>query len=261
MQMANRIETLTLGTANIGHGRIVQTGDPGGIVNIPIFGFLILGGPEVVLVDTGFRNPDILKRLSMTGFRDPEHELDAQLKNHGVARADVRYVVQTHLHIDHAGQLDQFARSTAVMSRRELEYSVSGLSGPSYPPEDIKHIIDRLHRKDELWLLDLEGGRFEEVIPGVRCEEAGGHTEGSINVWVDTNDGLACICGDIIYRVDEQLFSNKGTLLNDPIISGNTVVTRRSEKSSIKNALSRATVMYPSHDRNFRVQNGRPIHA
>ena len=73
----------------------------------------------------------------------------------------MRYVVQTHLHIDHSGQLDQFARSTAVMSRRELEYSVSGLSGPSYPPEDIKHIIDRLHRKDELWLLDLEGGRLK----------------------------------------------------------------------------------------------------
>ena len=86
------------------------------------------------------------------------------------------------------------------------------------------------------------------MIPGVRCEEAGGHTEGSINVWVDTNDGLACICGDIIYRVDEQLFSNKGMLLNDPIISGNTVVTRRSEKSWIKNALSRATVMYQQWD-------------
>ena len=43
-----------------------------------------------------------------------------------------------------------------VMNRRELEYSASGLMGGQYPPEYVKHHIDRLHTPGALRLLDLE---------------------------------------------------------------------------------------------------------
>lgn len=258
--MTYDIKVLDLGSADIDHNRIVSTGRPGDDVRVPILGFLLLGGPEVVLVDTGFRHPDILKRLGMRGYESDEQKLENQLSKHGVKKSDVRYVLLTHLHIDHGGKVDQFDMSTtAIISRREMEYSASGLSGPSYPPEDVTHMIQRLHVKDALWPLDLAETGGEQILPGIRCEHAGGHTEGSLVVYVDTADGLACLCGDIIYRVDEQLFSQKSVLRYDPVLSGNTVVTRRSEKASIKRVLNRASIVYPSHDKPFRVVDGRPV--
>ena len=83
--------------------------------------------------------------------------IENQLKKHGLRLGDVRYVLHTHLHIDHAGKDDLFPMNTAVViNRRELEYSVSGLMHPQYPAVDIKHLIDRLHTKGALRFLDLE---------------------------------------------------------------------------------------------------------
>jgi glyoxylase-like metal-dependent hydrolase (beta-lactamase superfamily II) len=37
------------------------------------------------------------------------------------------------------------------------------------------------------------------------CELAGGHTEGSMNVLVETAEGTACLCGDIVYDVHSSI--------------------------------------------------------
>ena len=49
-------------------------------------------------------------------------------------------------HIDHAGQDHRFEQATLITNRRELEFSASGIMGAQYPPEYVKHHIDRLHR-------------------------------------------------------------------------------------------------------------------
>ena len=46
--------------------------------------------------------------------------------------------------------------TTVIMNRRELEFSASGIMGGQYPPEYVKHHIDRLHKPGALRLLDLE---------------------------------------------------------------------------------------------------------
>src|SRR4029077_3155878 len=82
-----------------------------------------------------------------------ENMIENQLARHGLRMGDVRYVLHTHLHIDHAGKDDLFPmNTTVVINRRELEYSVSGLMHPQYPAVDIKHLIDRLHTKGALAL-------------------------------------------------------------------------------------------------------------
>ena len=83
--------------------------------------------------------------------------------------------------------------------------------GAQYPPEYVKHHIDRLHTPGALRLLDLELSGPDEVLPGIVCEAAGGHTEGSMNVLVETEAGVACICGDIIYDVHELARSSRST--------------------------------------------------
>ena len=119
---------------------------------------------------------------------------------------DVRYVAHTHLHIDHAGKDELFPMNTTVIiNRRELEYSVSGLMHPQYPAPDIKHLIDRLHTKHALRLEDLEMTGMIELFPGCYMEAANAHTEGSMNIHVDTVEGRATICGDVIYDFQDQI--------------------------------------------------------
>ncbi|UCE31243.1 MAG: N-acyl homoserine lactonase family protein [Burkholderiales bacterium] len=255
-----KVTTLDLGQVELNMSRMIPNAEGGARVRPPVQGWLLTGGDATIVIDTGFRNPDILKRIGdrARGIETPEQRLEAQLALNGVKPSDVRYVLHTHLHIDHAGQTDIFPMSTtAVVNRRELEYAVSGLSGPSYPPEDIKHMIDRLHSPGSLRLLDLELTHQEEIVPGVRCAVAGGHTEGSMLVYVDTDEGLHCFCGDLIYSIQYQLLAPR---INDrdPGLSANYVVPRRSEKAALKRLLASADrfVLHPSHDVPVTIERG-----
>lgn len=47
----------------------------------------------------------------------------AQLKRLGIAPEDVRYVVQSHLHLDHTGAIGHFPNATHIVQRAEYEYA------------------------------------------------------------------------------------------------------------------------------------------
>lgn len=255
------VHTLDLGQVELNQRRMIPNGEQPGVVRVPVQGWLLTQGDTRVVIDTGFREPDILRRLgdNAAGIEEPHQRLVRQLALHGVEPAQVSFVLHTHLHIDHAGQTDSFPMSTVVVvNRKELEYAVSGLSGPSYPPEDIKHLIDRLHTRGALWLLDLEATGGEPILTGLRCLPAGGHTEGSMLVVADTDQGVACFCGDLVYSVRHQLMMPTATF-HDVGLSANYVVTRRNEKAALKRMLTVAPrfTLYPSHDRPVVIQDGR----
>lgn len=257
------VTPLDLGQVELNPRRLVPNPDDVPAVRVPVQSWLLRSASDAVVIDTGFRNGDILRRLGdrARGIETPEQRLQSQLALHGVKPADVGWVLHTHLHIDHAGQTDIFPfATTVVVNRRELEYAVSGLSGPSYPPEDIKHMIDRLHTRGALRLLDLELTGGEEVMDGIRCAAAGAHTEGSMLVYVDTADGLACFCGDLVYSVRHQLLTPTTTVA-DPGLTANYVVARRAEKAAMKRMLQSAPrfTLYPSHDQSVVIDHGKVV--
>jgi glyoxylase-like metal-dependent hydrolase (beta-lactamase superfamily II) len=258
--MALEIKLLSLIDIDIESSFLVLGRNMGVRTKIPTFGFLILGGDEPILVDTGASHAEIMQRLGMTGYVTEEMDLENQLGKYDLAPTDLRWILHTHLHIDHAGQDNRFPTSTTVViNRRELEFSVSGLMGEQYPAEYIKHLIDRLHTPGALRLLDLELSGPEEIIPGVRCEAAGGHTEGSMNVLVDTAEGTACICGDVIYDIQNQIVEPIYQILEfEPQATGNHATTKRQEKGAVKRALQNTFVL-PVHDYPARIETGRVI--
>ena len=155
--MPLEIKILDYGDIELEGSFLVLGKDCGRTRRVHTLGFLILGGPWPIVVDTGYRSNQIMEVLGMRGLQFHENMIENQLQRHGVRMGDVRYVLHTHLHIDHAGKDDLFPMSsTVVINRRELEYSVSGLMHPQYPAPDIKHLIDRLHAQRALRLLDLE---------------------------------------------------------------------------------------------------------
>jgi glyoxylase-like metal-dependent hydrolase (beta-lactamase superfamily II) len=236
--------------------------DCGRTRRVPVFGFLILGGTWPVVVDTGYRSNQIMETtLHVRGLQSHETMIENQLKKHGLRMGDVRYVLHTHLHIDHAGKDDLFPMNTAVViNRKELEYSVSGLMHPQYPAVDIKHLIDRLHTKGALRLLDLELSGPVELMPGLICEAAGGHTEGSMNVIVKTNEGNATICGDVLYDINDQLVDPFHEISDmEPRVTGNHSNTKRQEKAAIKKVVASSRFVLPVHDRPALIEAGQVV--
>jgi glyoxylase-like metal-dependent hydrolase (beta-lactamase superfamily II) len=258
--MALEIKLLSLIDIDIESSFLVLGRNMGIRTKVPTFGFLILGGDEPVLVDTGASHADIMHRLGMTGFITEEMELENQLARYDLTPSDIRWILHTHLHIDHAGQDNKFPISTTVViNRRELEFSVTGLMGEQYPAEYVKHLIDRLHTPGALRLLDLELSGPEEITAGVRCELAGGHTEGSMNVLVETAQGTACICGDVIYDIQNQIVEPIYQVLEfEPQPTGNHATRKREEKAAIKKALQNTFVL-PVHDYPARLEAGRVV--
>lgn len=51
----------------------------------------------------------------------PEEGAEAQLERLGIAKGTVRYVLQSHLHMDHTGAIGRFPNATHVVQRAEYE--------------------------------------------------------------------------------------------------------------------------------------------
>ncbi|MBV9917742.1 MAG: N-acyl homoserine lactonase family protein [Solirubrobacterales bacterium] len=100
----------------------------------------------------------------------------AQLRRLGIEPDSVRYVVQTHLHIDHTGALGHFPEATVLVHARELDAArcEDPPVSPAYRPKDYAN-------PEISWKLvtgehDLYGdGR-------VRLLETPGHSAGHMSV-------------------------------------------------------------------------------
>jgi glyoxylase-like metal-dependent hydrolase (beta-lactamase superfamily II) len=136
----------------------------------------------------------------------PEQTLTAQLGLHGVDAAEVKTLILTHLHYDHAGSCAQLPNARIIVQRTELMAAAAPMGPPALPiggkglfydREDVAELINPLWHRVHL----LEGDH--EVLPGIHCVlYANSHTPGHQCVYVDTRNGRAAIVGDIARKVD-----------------------------------------------------------
>jgi glyoxylase-like metal-dependent hydrolase (beta-lactamase superfamily II) len=259
--MALEIKILDFGDIELESSFLVLGRNCGVRARVYTYGFLILGGSHPIVVDTGFRDNAIMETLGMRGLQFHENMIERQLARHGVKPGDVRYVLHTHLHIDHAGKDDHFPmNTTVVVNRREMECSVSGLMHPQYPKPDIQHLIERLHTRHALRFEDLELSGPVEIMPGVVLEAANAHTEGSMNVHVETAEGLATICGDVIYDFNDQIVEPLYQIsANEPQVTGNHAGSKRGEKAAIKKLLNSSRFLLPVHDKPAKIDRGQVV--
>ncbi len=223
---------------------------PGTTIVGPSNAFLILGGKDPIVVDAGTRNAEVIERLGLEPRWTDEQTLENQLAEHGLTVNDIGMVIETHLHVDHAGRLDAFPMTTPVIvNRAELAYAFNGVQGSFYAPEDLHHVLDRMYTPGALGILDLALGERTGVAPGVSVLALGGHTPGSVGVLVETDEGVACICGDVLYEIQGSLVEPVLQLhYNQPQISGNHATSILEEKAAVTRALNAGRFLYPAHD-------------
>jgi hypothetical protein len=81
-----------------------------------------------------------------------------------------------------------------------------------------------------------------------------------MNILVDTDEGTACICGDVIYDVAHQLVQPHLQRMElDPAVTGNHGGSKRGEKAAIRKALVGSRFVLPAHDRPAVVERGRIV--
>lgn len=245
--MSLEIRIMNLGDIEAEASFTVWCHEPGTKVTVPTCSYLILGADKPILVDTGFRNPEIMGRIGMKATQTEEQRIENQLAKHGLEPKDIGYVIHTHLHIDHAGLTYLFPDAQVIVQRKEMEAAFSGVMGDQYVYEDQEHMFQRLHKPGSLWLLDGEESGPIEVVPGVKCVFAKSHTPGMQYVYVELDSGTAVICGDVIYNIKLQteVYRKK---FGNYWPSGNHYWTKRDEMAAVAKVCNDADFLLPFHD-------------
>ena len=131
----------------------------------------------------------------------PDEESGAQLRRIGFDPDDVRWVVMTHMHGDHAGGLPNFPKSEILMSREQIHLAMSrtgplqGYLNMHYPkwlkPRDVIFGAGAWESFDTSASLTRDGA--------IRIVPTPGHTEGHISVAIEDGDALVFLLGDAAY--------------------------------------------------------------
>lgn len=184
-----------------------------GTITVPVLAWLLrpVTDGDPILVDTGFRDAQRCVDVQHLGPHrsQPEWTLEAQLDAHGIGLGDIHKVLLTHLHYDHAGQVELLLNARFVVQRTELMAAAAPMITPDldfgggalfYDRRDIAALVDPLWSRVQL----IEGD--EEVEPGVRCVLfANTHTPGSQVIYVQTKNGTAGILGDLGRNVEMNI--------------------------------------------------------
>jgi N-acyl homoserine lactone hydrolase len=204
----------------IGHGRrrlLHAITDRRWTEPLPIYAFAIEHPEGVIVVDTGedarASDPGYFPRWhpGVRAFREwvePKQEIGPQLEGLGIRPGDVRWVVMTHLHTDHAGGLHHFPDNEILVTRTELEFA-SGRRGR------LRGYVANRHWP--AWfsptLVELGPEPYGPFPQSLRLTKAGdvvlvplpGHTPGQIGVLIDQGDHTVFLAGDSSYTQELML--------------------------------------------------------
>jgi glyoxylase-like metal-dependent hydrolase (beta-lactamase superfamily II) len=156
----------------------------------------------LVLIDTGIGNKEDAKFRGIYGVenegKDGRTKLEDALRELGHGPDDIRWVINTHLHFDHAGGDTwrdpsgkiglAFPKARYVVQRRELDFAqhTNERTAGSYLTPNFDGV--------PFTLLDGEA----EPLPGVRCLPTPGHVPFHTSILIDSGGERACFLADLV---------------------------------------------------------------
>ena len=222
--------------------------------SLPIFSWAIETAEGVVVVDTGetartsepgyFPRWHPYFRLAVRFDVTPEQEVGPQLLKLGIRPDDVRTVILTHLHTDHAGGLHHFPKSEILVSDEELRLA-KGFAGrlrgylpnrwPNwFAPRSIDFAPEPFGPFDRSQRVTSDGTVVIVPTPG--------HTPGHVSVIVVDGDVSYFLAGDTTYT--------QQSLVEQRVdgVSPSEAVSLRTMQTIVRYARSQPTVYLPTHD-------------
>jgi glyoxylase-like metal-dependent hydrolase (beta-lactamase superfamily II) len=155
------------------------------------FVWVIRGATRTFVVDTGF-TAETASQRKRTWLRCPIRSLE----NLGISPEEVSDVIITHLHYDHAGNVNLLPKATIHIQESELQYATGRymrydtLRHP-YAVDDVVDIVRGVYDKRVAFY-----NGDEEIVPGIQLVHVGGHTQGLQAVRVHTERGWIVLASD-----------------------------------------------------------------
>lgn len=246
------VTTLRIGELYLPHGGALMR-DP---VHVWLVRGTVAGQPVNLLVDSGMADiPTIHARLRVKGIGGGHAALVAALATEGLTPDDINYVVCTHLHFDHADNLDLFMKSCVVVQRAELMAAVDPVPSQRvfYWKSTVANLMER-KRPAQLRIVDGD----TDLLPGIRLLSVPSHTEGMQVVVVTTEKGRVALVSDLgdHYRywfpADPRATEHPQRSLSDAFITGNIrSESERTWQAAMRRVLDNADIVVPAHD--FRI--------
>jgi len=142
----------------------------------------------------------------MRSERDVNETALHQVQRLGYKPEDVRHIIQTHLHLDHAGGLSDFPGAQVHVLKAEYDHVMSH-RGWEYRPEHWAHKPSWvLHKtKGEKWY-DFSAKKLEGFKPEIWLVPLTGHTPGHMAVAIQQGQSWVMHGGDAVpfdMKVDE----------------------------------------------------------
>ena len=205
-----KLYVFSSGALTIGKGVLQNFGPMTPEIQVPV-GFFVVRHPKGnVLFDTG-NNDKIITDPSYWGaafqslkpVNTPDIAIDAQLQKIGLKPDDIKYVVVSHLHLDHGGNVAKFPNSTIVVQKDEIRnafWPEPGTGGPYYIGDYLPLRKANADNPEAVKMLQLEGDMDLFGDGTVVVKRWVGHTPGSQMMTVKLkNKGLTILTGDNVY--------------------------------------------------------------
>ncbi len=173
------------------HENFLVPADPHDTTPLDYYVWLLRRDNRVIVVDTGFGPEQAAKR-----GRQLLMPVDALLREFGVEPAQVEDVVITHLHYDHAGNLNLFPKARFHLQDKEMSYATGRhmrhacISAP-FEVEDVVTMVRAVYA-DRVSFHDGD----VQIADGVSLHRVGGHTDGLQMVRVATQRGMVVLMSD-----------------------------------------------------------------
>jgi 4-pyridoxolactonase len=191
-----KVHILPSGTMLIDRSQMLWNVDCGTRLRFPVYGVLIDHPDGLFLFDTGYDLEHVRRVFAVEEPRQEPHETVFEgVKRCGYDPADVRYIINSHLHFDHVGANRLFPGATVLVHRQELREAKVPESFERYAYSDTGY--DHANVTYEL----IEGDT--EVAPGLRLFETPGHTVGHYSLLVEmTGRRPMLFTGDAAYSLE-----------------------------------------------------------
>lgn len=225
---------------------------------LPIHAWAIEHSEGVIVVDTGetarTAEPNYLPRFHPFFRRavkfsiQPEQEIGPQLEQLNIRPSDVRTVILTHLHSDHAGGLRHFPTSEILVHPAELAATrgmggyISGYLRQHFPPWFKPKSIQLVNEKFGAFGASqrVSGAGDVVIVPTY------GHTPAHVSVIVLDGDTHYFLGGDTSYS-EKNL---RAELVDG--VSPNVAQSAATMKTILAHARLHPTVYLPTHDPDSR---------
>ena len=212
---ANAVEGLkmyqvTSGYLELDKSFLTANRDAGTIIQIPVAMYIIDHPRGLVLYDTGnadevsdgkcasYWGSALCGSFSVIQRRD--EVIDRQLEKLGYNVDDVKYIIYSHMHLDHAGNMELFPNATHIVQRDEIK--------AAWWPEKFQRGVYQLQDFDQtrnFKFMELEGDFDLFSDDSLTILRTTGHTQGHQSLMVRLpKTGTLILSGDAVFSPENE---------------------------------------------------------